>query len=132
MPTEEEAYVILQRSFEENPYPKPADYKLLVAVTGLKLNDIKKWFASTRGNLRKKGDPGSWLEYRFYRQLETEYDVKKNPSRQEMKAMAERMNLNLDQVTGFFAKKWHRQLQADDTLENITDIVGEPDSIVYI
>ena len=73
MPSKKQALEILERSYEENPYPKSADYQLLKAVTGMELKDIRKWFAMARVACRNKGTLGSLIEYRTYREYKFQY-----------------------------------------------------------
>ena len=134
MPSKKQALEILERSYEENPYPKSADYQLLKAVTGMELKDIRKWFAMARVACRNKGTLGSLIEYRTYRRLETSYKNKHNPSRKEMEEIASQLSLNFDEVAQFFAKKWHIKSidETNVTLESTSEVVEEPDTVVYI
>ena len=114
-PTREESYIILERCFKENPYPKQVDYLLLQAVTGMDKGEIKKCFGHLRLKYKKKGT----IKYKLYRQLETYYDIKQNPSREEMKEIAKHLRLKESQVRNFFAKKWHTRLQSESNIQNI-------------
>ena len=114
-PTRKESYVILERCFKENPYPKQVDYLLLQAVTGMDKGEIKKCFGHLRLKYKNKGT----IEYKLYRQLETYYDIKQNPSREEMKEIAKHLRLKESQVRNFFAKKWHTRLQSESNIQNI-------------
>ena len=132
IPTKDEAYIILERCFEENPSPNPADYLLLQAVTGMSKDGIQKCFARFRSEHRKKGTGNPILEYKVYRQLETFYSSKNNPSREEMQNMAEQLKVEESQVQEFFARKWHTRIEAESTVQNVEQLEDDPDSVIYI
>ena len=112
LPTSEEACQILQRAFRDNLYPSSLDFKLLKAVTGMEVEEIRKWFSKARAQQRRDASQVD-VPFRAFRSLEKFYREKHNPTMAEMRLISEEINLSLPQVRDFFGKKWHQRVEEE-------------------